>query len=273
MGPKTSSDRQGSGDDVSALCEDVWLHGFDETSVNHVAAVERYRFFAQDVAGRAVLDAASGPGFGVRAIVEAGADHVTAVDLSEAALAQVPVNAPSDRVTCVRADVTCLPFDAASFDVVVSSETLEHVPDWRGYFRELKRVLKPDGVFWVSTPNRPVCSPFRLRPAAPRHVREVSIGGFACLLRRHFREVALYGQRFVRRGDVLRGVRAFFNAWTPEVLQGMIKLVKRRLASAGAAGARQTKIDPANCRVTPLSRRPGWAPTWSVARCCGPMSG
>lgn len=43
-----------------------------------------------------------------------------------------------------------LPFSDASFDVVISSEVLEHVFDVDGYLKELHRVLKPNGILVVS---------------------------------------------------------------------------------------------------------------------------
>jgi SAM-dependent methyltransferase len=45
----------------------------------------------------------------------------------------------------VAADITALPFDDATFDVVLCSHVLEHVPDERGALAELQRVLRPGG--------------------------------------------------------------------------------------------------------------------------------
>jgi 2-polyprenyl-3-methyl-5-hydroxy-6-metoxy-1,4-benzoquinol methylase len=47
---------------------------------------------------------------------------------------------------------TCL-FDFGPFDCVVSFETLEHVTNGRGFVRIMSSILKPCGVFVVSTPN------------------------------------------------------------------------------------------------------------------------
>jgi SAM-dependent methyltransferase len=52
-----------------------------------------------------------------------------------------------------RADVTCLPFRDASFDVVVCSEVLEHIADNRLAAAELSRVLKPGMHMVVSVPR------------------------------------------------------------------------------------------------------------------------
>lgn len=45
-----------------------------------------------------------------------------------------------------------MPFDDTSFDVVISTEVLEHVSDPDAYLAEVKRVLKPGGMFFFTVP-------------------------------------------------------------------------------------------------------------------------
>ena len=47
-----------------------------------------------------------------------------------------------------------IPWDDSSFDVVVSDNVLEHLDDPESVFREVRRVLRPGGVFLAKTPNR-----------------------------------------------------------------------------------------------------------------------
>lgn len=52
-----------------------------------------------------------------------------------------------------KADALALPFADNSFDKVICSEVLEHIPDYQGVLAEINRVLKPDGLLAVSVPR------------------------------------------------------------------------------------------------------------------------
>ena len=95
--------------------------------------------------GGELLDMGCGGGL-LAPHVPPGYRHV-GVDLSEAGLAI----AAEHGVEAVHADVARLPFDDASFDVVVAGEILEHVPDLAATVREATRVLRPGGTLIVDT--------------------------------------------------------------------------------------------------------------------------
>jgi len=59
---------------------------------------------------------------------------------------------PHDRHFAVTGDVNALPFRNEVFDVVVSAEVIEHVPDLKSYLDNILRVLKPGGRAIISTP-------------------------------------------------------------------------------------------------------------------------
>ena len=89
---------------------------------------------------------------------------VTAADLDSGALAEVDkigqamVDAgevPSGaRLNTVVETVLDMRFPDHSFDVVIASEILEHIPDDRGAMAEITRVLRPGGLAAVTVPRR-----------------------------------------------------------------------------------------------------------------------
>ncbi len=59
-----------------------------------------------------------------------------------------------ERASLVRCDAVRLPFPENSFDAVLSSDFLEHVPDLRAVVAEAARVLRPGGLFLYETVSR-----------------------------------------------------------------------------------------------------------------------
>jgi SAM-dependent methyltransferase len=128
--------------------------------------VVRYRWAAQIAAGRRVLDAGCGTGYGCALLAEAGAADVVGIDLAAGPLDSSRPDMP-DTVRLEVADLGRLPYGEGKFDLVVCFDVVEHLHDPGCAFDEIVRVLAPDGVLLVSTPNRAVHS-----PASPHHRHE-----------------------------------------------------------------------------------------------------
>jgi Methylase involved in ubiquinone/menaquinone biosynthesis len=109
--------------------------------------------------GFAVLDAGCGSGRHLRALARlpglkiVGVDrNPSDVDAAVKALGEMPDAVSRDfSVTC--ADITRLPFAGESFDCVICSEVLEHIPAHEAALKELIRVLRPKGTLVVSVPR------------------------------------------------------------------------------------------------------------------------
>ncbi len=130
---------------------------------------------AQVSAGDRVLDAGAGIGGTARLIAAERGARVTAVDLTSeyCDIAEWLNDAVGlgDRIEVVTADVTELPFEDASFDVVVAASVVTHLVDeWAEWLLELRRVLKPDGRLVRATSSRTTCElPTRTtRASSPR---------------------------------------------------------------------------------------------------------
>jgi SAM-dependent methyltransferase len=154
--------------------------------------LKRYDFAAPLCAGRRVLDAACGVGYGSERLLRSGAAQVVGVDVSEDAITYARTHYSAPGLSFEVMDVATLGFDAASFDVVCSFETIEHVDEAGRTLAEFARVLTANGTLVVSTPQveRTTTS-----PANPYHRVEFSRNDFESLLREHFDAIELYGQR------------------------------------------------------------------------------
>ena len=150
--------------------------------------IERYRFARDFVAGKRVLDVACGEGYGAAALGKAGALSVIGVDIS----AETCARAKKYGIDARPGDAQAIPLPDRSIDVIVSFETIEHVPEPTAFLGECLRVLVPGGTLIVSSPNRPVYS--QDHGANPYHRIEFDEAEFAGLLRTRFAMVQLYSQ-------------------------------------------------------------------------------
>jgi SAM-dependent methyltransferase len=118
----------------------------------HAEHLVRYRLAAQLASSRRVLDVACGEGYGTALLAARGARSAVGVDLDEHTIAHA--RSHHSEAEFIVGDARELPFDHATFDLVVSFETVEHVPDPHRVLAELHRVTTEDGLVLVSTPNK-----------------------------------------------------------------------------------------------------------------------
>src|SRR5260370_4437498 len=90
-----------------------------------------------------------------------------------------------------------MPFSANAFDVVVAFEVIEHLPDYRAFLDECARVLRHQGVFIVSSPNKRYYAESRAQNGPnPYHEHEFEAEEFVTELKRVFSNVRLLLQNW-----------------------------------------------------------------------------
>jgi ubiquinone/menaquinone biosynthesis C-methylase UbiE len=151
--------------------------------------IYRYRFAATKVAGKRILDIASGEGYGIAALAQAGASTALGVDVSAEACAHAM---RKYGIEARVGDAQKIPVKNQSIDLVVSFETIEHLSEPELFVEECARVLAPGGKAIISTPNRDV---YREKsPNNPFHVNELSESEFSQLLAAKFSKIVMYTQ-------------------------------------------------------------------------------
>jgi SAM-dependent methyltransferase len=150
-----------------------------------------YQQLAPRCAGREVLEAGCGEGYGAD-LISGVARRVIALDYDEATVAHVRARYP--QVEVIHGNLAELPLPDASVDVVVNFQVIEHLWDQVRFVRECARVLRSSGLLMVSTPNRVTFSPGRDTPINPFHTRELNAEELADLLNgAGFASVAMSG--------------------------------------------------------------------------------
>ncbi len=162
--------------------------------------LHRYLLALPLAAGKTVLDVASGQGYGA-ALLARAARSVLAVELHGEALRQARETYAGENLLFLQGDALRLPLADASVDLVVAMEALEHLEDAEKLTAEIARVMRPDGLALISTPNKAEYSDAR-GYANPFHVKEFYREEFLALLRRHFSQVELGHQR-IRAGSLI----------------------------------------------------------------------
>jgi ubiquinone/menaquinone biosynthesis C-methylase UbiE len=156
----------------------------------------RYAFARQFAAGKRVLDAACGEGYG-SALLGVVAESIVGVDIDASAIAHASERyGKGDRVRFVTGSCSALPLPNASVDAVVSFETIEHLDaaDQPKMIAEFARVLKPEGLLVISSPNKRLYSDAR-EYVNEFHRHELYRDGLAALLATSFPAQSWYHQR------------------------------------------------------------------------------
>jgi SAM-dependent methyltransferase len=156
----------------------------------------RYAFARRFAVGKRVLDAACGEGYGT-ALLGTVAASVFGVDIDIATIDRARMAyGEGNRLRFVAAPCSSLPLPSASVDVVVSFETIEHLEaaEQPEMLSEFARVLAPDGILVISSPNKRLYSDARAY-VNPFHLQELYRDDLARLLRARFPAQHWYHQR------------------------------------------------------------------------------
>jgi len=164
------------------------------TDTQHMVNLSGYVWAAHQLGPleqRSILDLSCGTGYGAD-YLGSGAGRIVGIDCASDVVAKSRADYPRPNVAFLAMDGCALGFRDASFDCIVSQDTIEHIQDDQRFVSELTRVLKPNGMLIIFTPHgkgRGVI------PDDPYHVREYTHEEFKALLAPHFSTIRWYGRR------------------------------------------------------------------------------
>jgi O-antigen biosynthesis protein len=167
----------------------------DEIGYEHL---HRYYAAAALVNGKSVLDIACGEGYGTN-ILAAYAGFVAGVDIDKESIASANLKyAPNYKNLQFKwGAADAIPYADKTFDIVVAFETIEHLnPETQyAFLREIKRVLRQEGVLVMSTPDKKNYSD-RYGHTNEFHLREFYKSEFLNFLEPYFTHVSLFDQGY-----------------------------------------------------------------------------
>lgn len=163
----------------------------DALTVEHI---QRYRSVLQLVKGKKVLDIACGEGYGTE-ILSAEAEEMIGIDIDAGSVQRAKNKYQKENLTYLVGDITAIPVSDHSIDIVVSFETIEHVEEiqQQQFLIEIKRVLKPEGILIISTPNKAIYSD-RHQYQNKWHKKEFYKEEFQKFLQKEFQYLTFYHQ-------------------------------------------------------------------------------
>lgn len=216
---------------------------------NHL---ERYNFAKNFVKGKTVLDLACGTGYGSEILLLAGAKKVFGGDISEAAIKYAKKNYSRPGLNFLIMNAENIPLEDNSIEVVVSFETIEHLPNYEKFLSEVKRVLKKGGTFICSSPNKLVNSPFTKKPLNKYHFKEFKLKE----LKKIFEDCgikikSIYGQSFFYT-SLFFYVKKFMASYFP-----LLSKIKK-------AFVEKTRVDNKDSRIYKLDKFKKEKPTFFI---------
>lgn len=245
----------------------------------HAETVQRLELALPYCAGRRVLDAGCGTGYGTWYLARHGAASALGIDISTEAIDEASRHFSSPGVSFAVGDIQLLRTrlgNDSRFGAIVSFETIAHLQDPDKFLDATFKLLEDDGALVISTPNRESFPgdgtqippyDFYFRPYAP--------GEFEALLRNHFPNVRIMGQWLSHAGK-LRKARDFanFQYLSESYFQPGARLTRtiKRLLGKRTLPPPQYHGDadafPGDYLIAPANDPPvSWAPTILVATC------
>ncbi|MFD2288823.1 methyltransferase domain-containing protein [Pedobacter petrophilus] len=181
-----------------------WLPSFAHNVVEH-DHIERYNLASKYVKDKKVLDLACGAGKGTSILATEGkAKSVLGGDLNINAVRYATHRYKEENNSYQVIDALNPNLEPSSFDVAVSFETIEHLPDRDRYLKNVKTLLKRDGVFIVSTPIS--SKPIDDKPENPYHLIEWGFINFQNYIKTYFDIEEVYIQLYPKKAHLQSGL-------------------------------------------------------------------
>lgn len=153
-----------------------------------------------------ILDAGCGTGYGSNLLASKG--RVIGIDSNNEVIRYAKKNY-GDKVNFLSGDITKLQFMSEEIDCICAFEVIEHLKNPIKFLAEAKRILKKNGIIFLSTPNKDIHSPHGYS-SSPYHIKEYTYSDFSNLVNSFFKHVKIQGQ--VKSNKAKKAIAKFINS-------------------------------------------------------------
>ncbi len=170
-----------------------------------------YEFAADYVKGKDTADVGCADGYGSQYLASFSKSTI-GVDYSEATIADArKKHAAKTNLSFISGNVPPLPLESESLDVVTAFQFIEHIHHRPEFMKEVKRVLRPGGVFLCTTPNNKMSI-----ARNPFHVHEYNFNEMRSEAAAIFDKIELWG---VQGNNKVNQYYAENAAWAKKILR------------------------------------------------------
>lgn len=171
---------------------------YNDNAVKHL---HRYAIATKYIQNKIILDIASGEGYGSNLMSEY-ASFVYGVDIDEETVANAKTKYRKNNLSFLLGSTSKIPLEQNSVDVVISFETIEHHDQHQMMLGEIKRVLKPEGILIISTPDKYYYSDLP-NYKNKFHIKELYKEDFIKLINNYFSTLQILSQSYLNGNSLM----------------------------------------------------------------------
>ena len=172
---------------------------YNRVSIEHL---HRYSIVNEYIKDKVVLDIACGEGYGSN-LMSNKASFIYGVDIDTMCVNKAKIKYQKSNIKFFEGNTSKIPLINNSIDVIVSFETIEHHEFHVEMMLEFKRVLKPNGLLIISTPDKLHYSDSR-KYYNEYHVKELYKQEFNDLISNYFSKIQLLTQVYINGNSIVQ---------------------------------------------------------------------
>lgn len=176
---------------------ETFIYGRD--MIDHL---HRYAIVSSYIDNKTVLDIACGEGYGSN-LMSKNAKFVYSVDIDSDTILAAKSKYKKSNINFLVGSASEIPIEDNCVDIVVSFETIEHHDRHEEMVSEIRRVLKPNGIVIISTPDKLYYSDKRSF-INPFHVKELYKQEFVDLFATKFKNFQLLTQTYCNGNSIIQ---------------------------------------------------------------------